>query len=124
MDPWSAIQKVILPVMNDEELHRHCWHNVSFLDQAKVVVAVVVLRDVLLKDGAMEELKARIEANRKGWLMGRQGEMPLHHGWGTNIRNLLREKGCDERFFGIGNLDDYYMPLCEMAAGYGDPYTS
>jgi hypothetical protein len=108
--------------MNDEELHKYCWHNLSFLDPAKVAKAVEVLRIELAS--CMDELKQRISEDRKGWLMGRPHEFPLHHGFGTGVRNTLRSKGCDEHFFGIRNLDDYYLPMCELAAGFTNPYTS
>lgn len=52
---------------------------------------------------------------------GRRHEFPLHHGWGTNIRNFLRKKGFGEPFFEIDNLDDYYSALVEMAMGFEGP---
>lgn len=47
---------------------------------------------------------------------GTAPEYPLHHGWGTAVRNLLREHGFGEKEFGVDNLDDYYVPLVEVAA--------
>lgn len=42
-----------------------------------------------------------------------------HNGWhffgGQDVRNLLRSKGYDEKYFGIDNLDDIYINLIELA---------
>jgi hypothetical protein len=38
-----------------------------------------------------------------------------HHGWGTAIRNLLRNHGFGEKETGIENLDDVYIQLVELA---------
>ncbi len=46
---------------------------------------------------------------------GRAREMPLHHGWGTAVRNLLRTEGFGEKELGVDNLDDYYTALVEAA---------
>lgn len=43
-------------------------------------------------------------------------EPPLHHGWGTGIRNLLRSEGFTEEHMDVDNLDDYYAQLVELAA--------
>jgi hypothetical protein len=40
-----------------------------------------------------------------------------HFGWGMAVRNLLREKGFGEKYFGIHNLDDIYVYLVEEAFG-------
>lgn len=43
----------------------------------------------------------------------------LHHGWGTNIRNLLRNEVClDEDLPSLWGWDDYYTQLVEIAVGY------
>jgi hypothetical protein len=39
-----------------------------------------------------------------------------HFGFGIMVRNLLREEGCGEDYFEIGNLDDIYVQLLEGAA--------
>ena len=40
-----------------------------------------------------------------------------HHGWGTGIRNLLREKVALDDALPTGNWDDYYVQAIEAAAG-------
>lgn len=49
-------------------------------------------------------------------------EMPLHFSFGMGVRNLLRQGGFSEVMLGVQNLDDYYVPLLEAAAGF-DPET-
>lgn len=44
-----------------------------------------------------------------------------HHGWGTNIRNFLRDKVCLDDRLPSGNWDDYYIPLVEIAVGVRTP---
>jgi len=41
--------------------------------------------------------------------------VPYHFWWGMSVRNLLRDKGFDEKYFGVHNLDDIYIPLVEEA---------
>jgi hypothetical protein len=50
---------------------------------------------------------------------GRHAEMPFHHGWGTGIRNLLRQNGFAETEMGIDNWDDYYAVVVEKAVTGG-----
>lgn len=38
-----------------------------------------------------------------------------HHGWGTSIRNFLRDKVCKDDELPSGNFDDYYIQLVELA---------
>jgi|SRR5690348_2098301 len=40
-----------------------------------------------------------------------------HHGWGTAIRNLLRDKVCRDNKLPSGNWDDVYIPIVEIALG-------
>lgn len=48
-------------------------------------------------------------------------EMGMHFGWGMGIRNYLRQQGYGEKWFGIDNLDDFYVTLVEMALGFSAP---
>ncbi len=45
---------------------------------------------------------------------GHAPEMPLHHGWGTGVRNLLRRAAPDNEL-PSGNWDDYYAQVIEHA---------
>lgn len=38
-----------------------------------------------------------------------------HFYWGMYIRNVLRDNGMGEKYFGIKNLDDIYVELVEGA---------
>lgn len=40
-----------------------------------------------------------------------------HHGWGTAIRNHLRDTVCHDDSLPSGNWDDYYVPLVEISVG-------
>jgi len=40
-----------------------------------------------------------------------------HHGWGTNIRNYLRDNVCLDDKLPTNNWDDYYIQFVEMACG-------
>ena len=51
--------------------------------------------------------------NPTGWAT------PHHFHWGMVIRNLLREKGFGEEYFGVDNLDDIYVSLVEEALKLG-----
>lgn len=112
--------------------------------------AIEVLREGLPEDIQIE-LRDRITSDPENWLMGRKNinrpcdcssftdtgepwvlcvcrgtgiqrdELPLHFGWGTAVRNFLRDRGCGEQEMGVENLDDYYCQLLELAA-MGDSY--
>jgi hypothetical protein len=43
--------------------------------------------------------------------------IPYHHGWGTNVRNLLRQEGCLDYKLPDKNWDDYYIQVIELALG-------
>lgn len=167
--------------MTYEELHQHCWNNVSHLDTEKVAKAVAMLAQKFSEVPEFaKELRERITEKRFGWIGGRDeipcfvckaegvlqtlkpeieaqvryddnlryddeeyeaalaipenrgepetcphcegtkvcAEPSLHHGWGTSIRNLLRQEGFGEPYFGIDNLDDFYVVFIEMALGF------
>ena len=40
---------------------------------------------------------------------------PYHFFWGMSVRNLLRQKGYGESYFGVHNLDDIYISLVKEA---------
>lgn len=129
-----------------DDLFEYCWDNVKTLPPEKIAAAVAVLQRELSTE-VMQELRERITYNRRDWLGGWDkdpcwscakgtivhnppcpncngtgfGPSPLHFTWGMSIRNLLRIQGCNEEFMGINNWDDYYSPICELAAGFEVP---
>jgi hypothetical protein len=107
--------------MTDDDLHRHCWTLVRGLDPEKVRHAAAQLGDAMPPEDA-ETLSERIRARPGAWLEGDFRHEYGHHGWGTGVRNWLRQRGLGEAYFGIDNLDDYYVPLVELALGFADPY--
>lgn len=60
---------------------------------------------------ALDDLRKAVATPSKyGWVA------PYHHGWGTAVRNLLRQHKFGEQEFGIDNLDNIYVALVEEAA--------
>lgn len=43
-----------------------------------------------------------------------------HHGWGTAIRNFLRDNVCLDDKLPSGNWDDYYIQCVEIVCGVRD----
>lgn len=71
------------------------------------------LRQEILTDlKNLEKIRAKIQKDPQRWWVG------YHHGWGTNIRNMLREGGHGEKELEVANLDDVYIGLVEEAV-YG-----
>jgi len=54
-------------------------------------------------------VKEEIKPDPKNW------NVPHHLWWGMGVRNLLRDNGFDEPFFGVDNLDCIYKFLVEAA---------
>ena len=79
------------------------------LEIEKIAPVVVMLAEELKKDSA-DIVKAAQDDPDMWWA-------PYHFIWGMQIRNLLREKGYGEDYFGIANLDDIYVQLVEDALG-------
>jgi hypothetical protein len=61
-----------------------------------------------LKDYATD-IRMKIHADREGWFA------EFHFGWGMHVRNALRRAGFNEKFLGVGNLDDVYVEAIEHA---------
>jgi hypothetical protein len=80
------------------------------IDPAKVRVAVAVIKGAVPAD-SLKEIRKQAEIDPEEWWVG------SHFHFGMSIRNLLRSNGCGEAFMGFDNLDDYYVPLLEIAAG-------
>lgn len=56
-----------------------------------------------------KEIRETYAKDPDNWCAG------YHFGWGMAVRNLLREKGFGEEYFGVHNLDDIYVALVEEA---------
>jgi hypothetical protein len=56
-----------------------------------------------------EEIASAYRDDPDGW------HVPFHFSWGMAVRNLLRSKEFGEKYFGVHNLDDIYVPLVEEA---------
>lgn len=66
-----------------------------------------LLKTTLERDRA--SIVASMERDPERWIG------PYHHGWGTAMRNHLRQMGFGELYFGVHNLDDIYVALIEEA---------
>lgn len=53
------------------------------------------------------DIRAKIHADREGWYA------EFHFEWGMYVRNALRKAGFNEKFLGVGNLDDIYVEAIE-----------
>lgn len=65
----------------------------------------------ILTDEIIETTKGFHSKDPKTWWA------TYHHGWGTGIRNYLRDKVCRDDELPSENWDDYYIQLFEMACG-------
>jgi len=61
----------------------------------------------------LSEIKNAYRKDPHYWYVG------YHFGWGMAVRNFLREKGFDEKYFKIHNLDGIYVALIEEALELG-----
>lgn len=84
--------------------------NLATLDAAKIDHAVRYLND-MLSTQTKQLVRKMAARDPQGWWTAH------HFHWGMGVRNLLRKGGFGEEYFGIANLDDYYIGLVEMAVG-------
>ena len=81
------------------------------LDHEFVEKVVAFLR-VYFTQEARDEIRALIDkGGLSHWIGG------IHHGWGTAVRNLLRENGFTDDMLPDKNWDDYYGQMVEIAVG-------
>ena len=107
------------------------------VDHSVVGQIIEVLRTELRQ--VLPELKERICEQPNDWIGGRESipcpvceenvkptchackgtgrtrEWPLHHGWGTWVRNCIRQAGFLDDLTPDGNWDDYYVGLVQLA---------
>lgn len=76
-----------------------------------------------LRQPAVEMLKQELGSEFADWYEKRRSAhgddwyLPdlWHFRGGMHVRNLLREKGFGEKYFGVSNIDDVYISLVEEA---------
>lgn len=68
--------------------------------------AIAFLRRNLVDQEAIADT---IQREGPTWYAG------YHFGWGSKVRNLLRDNGFGEKELGVENLDDVYVKLVEEA---------
>lgn len=76
------------------------------LKECKKLSAISFLATLISRKDK-KRIKIKIKRDPEGWFA------LYHHGWGTCIRNALREVNYGEKYFGINNLDDIYVELVE-----------
>lgn len=101
-------------IMKDDEYTQ--YHSERFAELSEWIIAksVSVIQKAL-NYGDVLLIQEHIKENPVFWVA------PYHHGWGTAIRNLLRDKVCtDDKLPGSPedkNWDNYYVYLVEVAIG-------
>jgi hypothetical protein len=55
------------------------------------------------------QIAQEIKKRPKDWIG------PYHFWWGMKVRNMLRDAGYGEVYFGVENLDEIYAELIEAA---------
>lgn len=88
---------------SDEE----CKAIYASLDTELIAPALMMLAEEL--SDVRDEIIASAKADPEDW------STAYHMVWGMGIRNMLRDKGYGEEYFGVENLDDIYVPLVEDA---------
>ena len=75
---------------------------------------------VWIVNKSVEELKTILDRNEIEQIKEAHKEDPetwwalYHHGWGTAIRNFLRNNVCKDDELPSGNWDDYYIQVVEL----------
>jgi hypothetical protein len=69
--------------------------------------ALTMLAEKLQND--RPHIKKAYDADPEGWVYAH------HFTWGMGVRNLLRDEGFGEKYFGVDCIDDLYVGLVEEA---------
>lgn len=85
-----------------------CERGYAELPEEKKIAAMQCI-NLALPENTKQQVREAIAADPENWVA------PYHHGWGMAMRNLLREHGLGEDYFGIDNLDCIYTFLIEDA---------
>lgn len=80
------------------------------LDGNIVEMGVIHINN-LLDDESKQKIKEEHEKDNRTWWASH------HHGWGTSIRNSLRDNVCLDDKLPTKNWDDYYIQIVEIALG-------
>ena len=87
------------------QIHEEKWAELS--DDVKTKAIAIIQAE--FTEELKEEIRGMIWNDPNNWI-GMH-----HHGWGTGVRNLLREKGLPDNLTPDGNWDDYYIMVVEEA---------
>jgi hypothetical protein len=77
----------------------------------KIVKESLVALDGILDQVTRARIKEEHKKDPKTWWAF------YHHGWGTAVRNALRDKVCLDKELPSGNWDDYYIQIIEIYLG-------
>lgn len=75
-----------------------------------IASAVKYLKETIPEE-TVEEIRGMWDKDNSTWWA------MIHHGWGTSVRNLLRDNVCTDAKLPSGNWDDYYIQMVEVACG-------
>jgi len=93
-----------------KDISKHHDQELSRLSLEIINVSVDKLRELItIKDAS--KIREEHKKDPDTWWAA------YHHGWGTAIRNYLRDKICLDDQLPSGNWDDYYIRLVEKACG-------
>lgn len=109
----SRIKKIIVKkddVDVEINIQEHHEHKLKELPEWIRDKGVEYLKGLIPDDDKIQ-IKMEYEKDNKTWWA------MYHHGWGTAIRNSLRDNVCLDDELPSGNWDDYYVPLVEIACG-------
>lgn len=87
------------------QIHEEKWAELS--DDVKRD-AIACLRSHFTEE-LKQDIRNLIKNDPNEWISS------YHHGWGTGVRNLLRENGLTDDLTPDGNWDDYYVMVVEEA---------
>ena len=92
------------------DISKHHDYELSRLDIDTVEKSIHELRELITIADATK-IREEYKKDPNTWWAA------YHHGWGTAIRNHLRDKVCLDDQLPSGNWDDYYIRLVEKACG-------
>jgi hypothetical protein len=100
---FSDIPNGKQPMSNNAQ---YVFYN-SIPDSKKAPALEMLRKEITPED--QDKMRQEIALTPEDWYV------PYHFWFGMAIRNLLREKGFGEKYWGIWNLDDIYVWLLEEA---------
>lgn len=88
------------------------YHDIKLNELSEEIVSKSVesLSTYILPEDKLKIVEEYTKDQETWWAL-------YHHGWGTAIRNHLRDTVCLDDRLPDKNWDDYYIPLVEIVCG-------